>query len=257
LGEFSEAEDAYISAAKAGHPAQPGLALLRVAQGRINQATKSIRSHVARTGANGIHPSGAQAELLEACLEIALVENDLESARRYANALRKLATKFKVPLLQAMASCAEGAVLLASGEPGKALVALRRGYTVWTELDAPYHAARARALASRACLALDDCDASALEQAAARNTFERLGAKPELTRLAALGVSQAQNDSLLSQREIQVLRLVASGAVNRAIAQELGISQKTVARHLSNIFVKLDLNSRSAATAYAFQHHIV
>jgi len=257
LGEFSEAEDAYISAAKAGHPAQPGLALLRVAQGRINQATKSIRSHVARTGANGIHPSGAQAELLEACLEIALVENDLESARRYANALRKLATKFKVPLLQAMASCAEGAVLLASGEPGKALVALRRGYAVWTELDAPYPAARARALASRACLALDDCDASALEQAAARNTFERLGAKPELTRLAALGVSQAQNDSLLSQREIEVLRLVASGAVNRAIAQELGISQKTVARHLSNIFVKLDLNSRSAATAYAFQHHIV
>jgi DNA-binding NarL/FixJ family response regulator len=156
-----------------------------------------------------------------------------------------------------MTACAEGAVLLASGDPRRALSALRLGCAIWTELDAPYPAARARALAGRACLALDDSDASALELAAAQNTFERLGAKPDLIRLAALSASPAKNASPLSSREVEVLRLVASGAGNRAIAQKLSISEKTVARHLSNIFVKLDLNSRSAATAYAFQHRLV
>ena len=118
-------------------------------------------------------------------------------------------------------------------------------------------AARARALAARACLELGDCDASALELAGARNAFERLGAKPELTRLAALSPGEAPRDSRLSPREIEVLRLVASGAGNRAIAQKLSLSEKTVARHISNIFVKLDLNSRSAATAYAYEHRLV
>lgn len=257
LGEFAQAEDAYLCAAKLGHAAQPGLALLRLAQGRLAQASKSIQSHAARTGVNGKRLSGGQAELVEACLEIALAEQDLDAARRYAKALRRLATKHKVLLLEAMTSCAEGAVLLASGEAGKALRALRRGYAIWAELDAPYPAARARALAARACLALDDCEASALELAAARSSFERLGAKTDLTRLAALSMSPMENDSPLTAREIEVLRLVASGASNRSIAQGLSISEKTVARHLSNLFVKLDVNSRSAATAYAFRHRLV
>jgi len=257
LGEFAEAEDAYLSAAKLGHPAQPGLALLRLAQGRLTEASKSIQSHASRMGVNGTRLSGAHTELLEACLEIALAEQDLDASRRYAKALRTLATKHKVPLLEAVSACAEGAILLAAGEPRDALRALRRGCTIWAELDAPYPAARARALAARACLALDDCDASALELAAARSSFERLGAKPDLTRLSALSPSPVENDSPLTSREIEVLRLVASGAGNRAIAQKLSISEKTVARHLSNIFVKLDLNSRSAATAYAFQHRLV
>jgi DNA-binding NarL/FixJ family response regulator len=256
-GEFAEAEEAFLSAAKAGHSAQPGLALLRLAQGRLDTAAKSIRQQVYAAAAHATRLSPVQAEILEASVEVALAENDLGSARLYAGALRKLASKFKVPILQAMTACAEGAVLLASGDPRRALSALRLGCAIWTELDAPYPAARARALAGRACLALDDCDASALELAAAQNAFERLGAKPDLIRLAALSASPAKNASLLSSREVEVLRLVASGAGNRAIAQKLSISEKTVARHLSNIFVKLDLNSRSAATAYAFQHRLV
>jgi len=254
-GEFAEAEDAYLSAAKAGHAAQPGLALLRLAQGRLLDAAKSIRRHAEAVGTPG--PTPGQAELLEACLEIALAENDLEGARRSAGSLRKLALKFRVPLLEAMAACAQGAVFLAEGDARRALHALRRGCALWTELEAPYPAARARALAARACLELGDCDASALELAGARNAFERLGAKPELTRLAALSPGEAPRDSRLSPREIEVLRLVASGAGNRAIAQKLSLSEKTVARHISNIFVKLDLNSRSAATAYAYEHRLV
>ena len=256
LGEFAEAEDAYLCAAKAGHSAQPGLALLRLAQGRLDDAAKSVRGH-AETAAASARASGAQAETLDACLEIALAENNLTAARGYANTLRKLAARFKVPILQAMAACGEGAIFLASGEPRKALPTLRRGCAIWTEIDAPYHAARARTLAARACLALDDCDASAIELAAAKNIFESLGAKPDLTRLAALSPNPPQNRCPLSPRELEVLRLVASGSSNRGIAQKLSISEKTVARHLSNIFVKLDLNSRSAATAYAFQHRLV
>jgi DNA-binding CsgD family transcriptional regulator len=256
-GEFSEAEDAYLAAAKTGHSAQPGLSLLRLAQGRLDAASKSIRRHLDAIGRNTARPTAGQAELLEASVEIAIAENDFDSARLYANALDRLAKKLKVPLLQAMAACAEGAVLLASGDPRRALPVLRRGCALWSELDAPHPAARARALASRACLELDDCDASALELAAARDAFERLGAKPDLARLDAFSASPPKNKFPLSSREIEVLRLVASGATNRSIAQKLSISEKTVARHLSNIFVKLDISSRSAATAYAFQHQLM
>ena len=61
----------------------------------------------------------------------------------------------------------------------------------------------------------------------------------------------------LTGREIEVLRLVATGAKNRIIAGRLSISEKTVARHLSNIFTKLDLPSRAAATAYAYKHKLL
>jgi DNA-binding CsgD family transcriptional regulator len=258
LGEFSEAEEAFLQAGKSGHPAQPGLALLRLAQGRLDAATKSIRRHAGGNGANAARPTAGQAELLEACVEIGIAENDLDSARLHAQALRKLAAKFKVPMLQAMSECALGAVLLAAGDPRRALPALRRGCAIWSELEAPYHAARARALAASACLRLDDCDASLLELGAARDAFERLGAKPDLVRLdAAFRPNQPQDQSPLSARETEILRLVGSGATNRAIAQKLSISEKTVARHISNIFVKLDLSSRSAATAYAFRHHLM
>jgi ATP/maltotriose-dependent transcriptional regulator MalT len=258
LGEFAEAEEAYLVAAKAGHTGQPGLALLRLAQGRPDAAAKSIRSHADAVGATGVRPSAGQADLLEACIEIALAEHDLATARRYARGLRKLASKYKAPILRAMAACAEGAVLLASGDPRGALPALRRSSAIWSELDAPYPAARARALAARACLELDDCDASRLELASARDTFERLEAVADLKRLdKEFSAADPPDQSSLSSRETEVLRLVASGATNRAIAQSLSISEKTVARHLSNIFVKLDLSSRSAATAYAFRHRLV
>jgi len=161
-------------------------------------------------------------------------------------------------LLRAMSACAAGAVRLAEKKPQEALAALRRGCEAWTRIGAPYQAARARALIAVAAGESGDPERAASEFLAARQTFERLGALPDLVRLDALSeAGQAPPDCPLTLREVEVLKLVACGATNRGIAGKLGISVKTVARHLSNIFVKLDLSSRSAATAYAYRHGLV
>lgn len=258
LGEFHQAEEAYVRAAKAGHPAQPGLALLRLAQGRGEPASEFARQYCDEIRRSRGRLSGAQAESLAAGVEIALGANDLTLARFYARTLEKMATKFQTRLIRAMSCQAVGAVMLASKNTKGALAALRRACALWSELDAPYHAARVRALAARACRELGDSDASQLECAAARETFQKLEAAPDLAQMDAVFPSaDKHNSSRLSTRELEVLRLVASGAGNRAIAQSLSISGKTVARHLSNIFVKLDVASRSAATAYAFQNNLV
>jgi DNA-binding NarL/FixJ family response regulator len=94
-----------------------------------------------------------------------------------------------------------------------------------------------------------------LEFEAARSALDELGARPDLERLARIAGSPRPGG--LSRRESEVLRLVAAGRTNRAIATELSISEKTVARHVSNIFAKLGLSSRSEATAYAYQHGLV
>jgi DNA-binding NarL/FixJ family response regulator len=162
------------------------------------------------------------------------------------------------PLLHALSTHATGAVLLAEGQPHSALAALRRAWTAWQEIEAPYEAARARVLIARACRALGDEDTATMELDAARWIFQQLGAAPDLAGVAALSrQASAGAAGGLTAREVQVLRLVAAGRTNRAIAAHLFISEKTVARHVSNIFVKLGLSSRSAATAYAYEHQLV
>jgi DNA-binding CsgD family transcriptional regulator len=163
-----------------------------------------------------------------------------------------------VPLLRAHALYASGAVCLADGDPRAALGALRAAWKVWQELDAPYDAARTRVLIGQACRALDDADTAEMEFDAARWVFEELGAAPDLARVEQLSISTpAPAPGGLSLRELQVLRLVAAGKTNRGIAGELFLSEKTVHRHVSNIFTKLEVSSRSAATAYAFEHDLV
>src|SRR4029079_2266272 len=134
-----------------------------------------------------------------------------------------------------------------------ALARLRQAQRIWLELDAPYEVARTRELIAPACSALGDHDAHALEREAARELFERLGAVPDLVRIS----TQAGTTHGLSERELEVLRLVASGKSNREIASALVISEHTVARHLQNIYAKLRVSSRSAATAFAFEHELV
>jgi DNA-binding NarL/FixJ family response regulator len=129
---------------------------------------------------------------------------------------------------------------------------------MWQQLDAPYEAARARVVVALACRALGDEDAARMELDAARQVFERLSAGPDLARVEALtGATRSRAGHGLTAREVEVLRLVATGRTNRAIAAELFLSEKTVARHLSNIFTKLGVSSRSAATAYAYRHDLV
>ena len=172
--------------------------------------------------------------------------------------LAQLSEQFESEVLSAIAAHARGTVLLARGEPQRALDAFRPALAVWQRVGAPYLAARVRVSAGLACRALGDEDGAALELTAARRVFEELGARPDLARLPPLVVDHgSQRPDGLTARELEVLGLVAAGKTNKVIARELFLSEKTVDRHLSNIFLKLGVSSRSAATAYAFTHKLV
>jgi DNA-binding CsgD family transcriptional regulator len=183
---------------------------------------------------------------------------DREEARVACSDLEEIAAGYQSAMLGALVAQALGAVELTAGDARAALTALRRAGHAWEELEAPYVAARVRELMGLACRALGDDDSAALELDAARGVFAQLGAAPDLARIDALTLRTASDDShRLTARELQVLRLVAAGATNRAIAAELVLSERTVDRHVSNIFTKLGVSSRAAATAYAYQHQLV
>ena len=250
-GEFEAAEDAYTTASRYGWEPQPGLAQLRLAQGRGDAAAASIRRALGET----TEPL-KRAALLPALIEIMLATGDREEARTACRELAEITEGFQSGMLSAVVSQARGAVELASGDAQEALVRLRSACQAWQELGAPYEVARVRALIGAACRAVGDHDAATLELEAARETFERLGAAPDLARLDA-GEARGPDGHGLTARELEVLRHIAAGRTNREIAAELVISEHTVARHVQNIFTKLRLSSRSAATAFAFEHDLV
>ena len=253
-GRVAEAEEAYRGASRYGRRPQPGLALLRLAQGQAEAAAAAIRLAVDET------PDGPlRARLLAAHAEIMLATGDVAAARTAAEALSALADDLDAPVLNAMAAQARGAVLSAEGDGRAALDALRQAWTIWQEIAAPYEAARVRVEIGRICGTLGDRDAAEMEFDAARAVFAQLGAVPDLARVDALGRDGSSTPVAhpLSGRELEVLRLVAAGKSNRTIADELFISERTVERHMSNIFAKLDVSSRAAATAYAYEHRLV
>ena len=247
-GDFAGAERAYRDASTFGWEPQPGLAQLRLAQGRTDAAVSVIRRAESAT-TNPVE----RARLLPAFVEIMLAAGEVESARRACLELEEVVSGFESAMLDAMVAHALGAVHVAAGEPREALVALRRASEIWNALDVPYEIARTRVLVGGACRALGDEESGSLELDAARLLFERLGAKPDLARLGAPTTAGHG----LSRRELEVLRLVAAGKTNREIAASLVISEHTVARHVQNIFAKLGLSSRAAATAFAFEHELV
>ena len=251
-GDFEAAESAYREGSAFGREPQPGLALLRLAQGDVEAAAAMTR----RSAAEAAEPF-ARATVLPVHVEVMLAAGDLDEARRAADELAGIAAAGKRTMLDAISAHARGEVELADGDPGAALVALRQAGRLWQELDAPYEVARVRALVGLACRALGDEESAALELAAAREVFERLAAAPDLARIDLLGDRTAPDSHGLSARELEVLRLVAAGKTNREIASELVVSEHTVARHLQNIFAKLGVTSRTAATAFAFQHELV
>jgi ATP/maltotriose-dependent transcriptional regulator MalT len=246
-GEFTAAEGAYREASRFGWEPQPGLALLRLAQGRRDAAAASIRRVTGET-TDPLRRAG----LLSAQVEIALALAEPQEARDACSELESIAETFQSPMLGAMAAHVRGAVELAEGEAQAALGPLRRALLAWQELEVPYEVARVRALIGLACRAVGDEDTAALELEAARATFRELGAAPDLASLAPPGDAHG-----LTDRELEVLRLVAAGRSNREIASELVISEHTVARHVQNIFTKLRVSSRTAATAFAFEHDLV
>jgi DNA-binding NarL/FixJ family response regulator len=199
-----------------------------------------------------------RARLLEPAVVIALAAGQPDGARQSADELIALAAEIGAPLLRAMATRAEGAVLLEAGRGEAAIGSLRAAWAAWQALGAPYEAARARVLIARACRDLGDDDAAAMELDAARRAFVELGAGPDVVHVDRLArTSGTPAPGGLTERELEVLRLVASGRTNRAIASDLVLSEKTVARHVANIFTKLGLSSRAAATAYAYEQGLV
>lgn len=252
-GDFATAEEAYREASRGGWEPQPGLALLRLAQGKNAAAAAAIR----RVGGETAQPL-KRARLLPAYVEIMLAVGDLEAAHSACRELEEVSETHEVEVLGAMVAQARGAVSLAEDDARAALVALRHAWRVWQELEAPYEAARVRVLIGLACRQLEDDEMAALELEAARGVFAKLGAAPDLARVDSLA-PRAESDAPhgLTQRELEVLRLVAAGESNRAIASELVLSEHTVARHLQNIFAKLGVSSRTAASAFAFENELV
>ena len=246
-----EAEAGYRRAAELGGPTQPGLSLLRLTQGEVEKAVLGIWRALAETPAQL-----DRLDLLTAAVTIMLAAGDIDSARQATAELADIAAVYPTAGVQAELAAARGAVALSEGDPAAALPLLRSASRGWREIDVPHAVATASILLGLACRAVGDEDAAQLELESARSTFVRLGARPDLQRAEEL-LRPAEVAGPLSAREIEVLRLVAAGKTNHAIATELFVSERTVHRHVSNIFDKLGVRSRAAAATYAIQHHLV
>ena len=238
MGDLAGAEASYRRASEHGRDPQPGLALLRVAQGRLDAGDAAIRRALGEAG-----DPMSRARLLGAYVEVVLAAGDVEAARPAAVELVEIASMFGTGLLVAMGRRALGAVLLAEGDATGALVELRAACNELNRLGVVHEGACARLLLADACEALGDHDTASMERAAAEAALASL--RPERAPRAA---------GDLTDRELEVLGLLAAGKTNRAIAEELFISEKTVASHVSHIFTKLGVTSRSAATAHAYDH---
>ena len=250
-GENDAAEAAYTEAATYGHPAQPGRALLWLARGRSHAASAAIHRVVAEVQ-DPVHRS----QLLPTAVDVLVTVGELEEAASLADQLGGFGSAFGCSALQAAAEYARASVALARADAEDALAAARGAADAWARLSAPYEVARCRVLIGRALRLIGDAESAVAELAEARRAFARLGAAPAEHEVAVL-LGDARVPGGLSPRELEVLRLVAAGKSNPEIAAALVLSGKTVSRHLSNIFAKLDVGSRTAAAAFAFEHHLV
>ena len=245
-GEDDAAESAYREALAHGKDPQPGLALMRLAQGRTDAALLALKRALEEPGAPQL-----RTRLWPALLEVALASGDLACAGEASARLDEAADASDAGYLRAAAAAARGRLALHRSAPQEALGALREALAGFRATDSPYDVARCRVAIADACDALGDHETARLERDAARAAFVALGARPELDRLDKVSRTERHG---LTGREVEVLRLVAAGATNRGIADQLVLSEKTVARHLANIFAKLDVSNRAAATAWAHQH---
>lgn len=253
-GEWDAAEDAYRRAAVHGCPTQPGLALLRLAEGDVDAASAGVRRALTEVSAK---PD--RLDLMKAAVTIHLEVGQIEAARDALTEFEEITGELTMPVIVAERSAIRGALALSEGDPGGALPLLRRAVGIWQAQDAPHEVAKLNVLIGQACHALADHDGARLHFSAARETFERLGARPDLAqldRIVAATDAGAESHGL-TRREIEVLCLMARGKANRAIANELHLSERTVHRHVSNIFTKLGVDSRTAAVAYGIKHRIV
>lgn len=253
-GEQGAAEAAYLRAAEHGCPTQPGLALLRLANGEVGAASAGVRRALTE-----VISKADRLDLLKAAVTIYLAAGKPEAAREAGAEFEEIASGYATPVIEAEMATIRGQLALAEGDPGRALPFLRRAVGTWEQQETPYEVASLNVLIGQACRALDDEDGARIEFAAARETFTRLGALPDVSRLNSISSPGDATSSThrLTPREIEVLRLIAKGRPNRAIASELHLSERTVHRHVANIFTELDVNSRTAAVSYAIKHRLI
>jgi DNA-binding CsgD family transcriptional regulator len=252
-GELEKAESAYSRANEHGRTPQPGLSLLRLAQGQVETAASSIRGVLLDTKGRA-----ARARALVAAAEILLAAGDVEGARGAATELSEIAAALGAPLLDAACAQATGAVLLAADDIAGASALLRQACEGWRDLAMPYEEAHTCLLLAAVCERRGDPDGRRLELDAATRLFKALDAEHCLARTAGQAEpARRRSVGPLSERELQVLRLVGAGKTNREIGEALFISEKTVARHVSNIFDKIGVSSRTGATAWAYQHNLM
>ena len=250
-GSYAEAEDAYRTANAIGQQPEPGLTKLRLAQGSVDVAAGTVRRLLAEPQRTD------RADVLATAVDVLIAAGDLDAARAASEELTVLAGERDSALLSSLAVEAAATVCCADAASADALPLLRLAWEGWRELGMPYDAARVRVRIGDCCRALGDEGSAQMEYDAARLVFDQLGAQPDLERLDERADASVKAAGGLTGREVEVVRLAAAGLTNRAIAHRLFLSEKTVARHLSNIYTKLGIGSRAAATAWAYDHHLV
>lgn len=251
-GDLPGAEQAFRRARELGHDAQPGLALIRQAEGRTHAAMAALRA--ASTDASGL--PFRRASVLAALVHVALAADAVDCAGDACRDLDAVAVSSASEAVSALAGTTRARLRLVGGDAEGALAALRPAADIWRSLDLHGELAEARLLTGLALRQLGDDEGAALELAAAHRAFVDLGATADADRVAAQMADEDARPGGLSARECEVLRLVAAGHTNRQIAAELVLSEHTVARHLSNIYTKLRVPSRTKAAAFAFQHDL-
>ncbi|TDO69490.1 regulatory LuxR family protein [Kribbella sp. VKM Ac-2571] len=249
-GDLSAAQAAYDEAAGYGHEPQPGRALLLLARGRTAAAVAAVRRLLAETG-DPVHRS----RLLAGAVEVLLAGEAVDEASSAAEELSAIADSFGCAGLRASAAYCLALVALQGRDPDRSLRQARVAGQLWNELQAPYEVARAKVLVGRSFRLLGDEDSATTELKAACHSFAELGVVPARQEVERLLHTESAGG--LTGRELEVLRLVAAGNSNAEIAERLVLSDKTVARHLTNIFAKLDVPSRTAAAAYARDHELL
>lgn len=252
-GDFAGADKAYRRAHELGRQPQPGLALVRLAQGQTDTALAGLRRAV--DGA----PSAplTRARLLAALVEAELQSRDVAAARAAVDDLGAMVDDNRSPYLGAIRDRCHGAVALEAGDTSAALEHLARARDAFADLGMSFDAAQVQVRLGIAASRTRDTDGARLELMAARATFAQLGAGPDLEVADGLLRERPPHPGGLTDRQLEVLRLVAHGRTDREIAATLFISEHTVARHVSNIRSKLGVPSRAAATAFAYQHHLL
>jgi ATP/maltotriose-dependent transcriptional regulator MalT len=250
LGELDGAEEAFTRAQElCGRPCG-ALALLRLAQGR-SDAALTIITGCLRNTTNRL----ARAALLPILVQVASATGDLDEARGAFRELDDITATFDAPILWAAAASTRGRLELAQGDAAGACTSLRDAVERWEVLNVPYEVATARTLLGQALRDCGDVTGADDSFAIAARLFDQLGAHLD-ARLSDSGVRPTLPAGL-TEREVEVLRLVAAGKTNNEVAAELYLSVKTVSRHLSNIFTKVGVTSRAAATAFAFEHNLL